>query len=189
MSLSSLDAKTALILIDLQQGIVTLPLAHPVTPVITHASELARAFRRHALPVVLVNVAGTAPGRTDAPKRSGDLPPGWSDLIPALERQPTDHTVTKHSWGAFTGTDLQTHLQALNVTQVVIAGISTSIGVESTARQAQELGFNVALAIDAMTDLHLDAHQNSLTRIFPRLGETATSARIIELLAHRQPDS
>jgi nicotinamidase-related amidase len=68
---------------------------------------------------------------------------------------------------------------------VVIAGVATSIGVESTARQAYELGFNVTLAIDAMTDMNADAHLNSVTRIFPRLGETATTQEIIDLLDHR----
>jgi len=185
MALSSLDSRTALIVIDLQQGIVTLPVAHPVDVVIANACQLARAFRRHGLPVVLVNVAGVAPGRNEAPRRTGATPAGWSELIAALERQPSDHTVTKHTWGAFTATDLHTYLQQQGITQVVIAGISTSIGVESTARQAQELGFNITLAVDAMTDMHLDAHQNSVTRIFPRLGETGTSAQIIALLNQR----
>jgi len=73
-------------------------------------------------------------------------------------------------------------MKKLGVTQVVIAGIATSIGVESTARYAYELGFNVTLAIDAMTDMNLDAHTNSVTRIFPRLGETGTTQEIIDLL-------
>jgi len=73
-------------------------------------------------------------------------------------------------------------MKKLGVTQVVIAGIATSIGVESTARYAYELGFNVTLAVDAMTDMNLDAHINSVTRIFPRLGETGTTQEIIDLL-------
>jgi nicotinamidase-related amidase len=74
------------------------------------------------------------------------------------------------------------HLRELGVTQVVIAGVATSIGVESTARQAHEFGFNVTLAVDAMTDRSADAHENSITRIFPRLGETGTTAEILALL-------
>jgi nicotinamidase-related amidase len=90
--------------------------------------------------------------------------------------------VTKRTWGAFTNTGLDEHLKKLGVTQVVIAGVATSIGVESTARYAYELGFNVTLAIDAMTDMNADAHANSIARIFPRLGETGTTREIIELL-------
>jgi nicotinamidase-related amidase len=134
------------------------------------------------LPVALVNVAGGAPGRTEQPRPAIAPTPGWTDLVPELNRQPTDHTVTKHTWGAFTNTGLDDYLKKLGVTQVVLAGVATSIGVESTARQAYELGFNVTLAVDAMTDMNLDAHTNSVTRIFPRLGETGTTADILALV-------
>ena len=90
--------------------------------------------------------------------------------------------MTKHTPGAFTNTGLDAHLRALGVTQVVIAGVATSNGVEVTARQAYELGFNVALATDAMTDLCADAHTYSITRVFPRIGETGTTQDIIGLL-------
>jgi len=115
----------------------------------------------------------------------GELPADWTDLVPALNQQPTDHTVTKHTWGAFTNTGLEDYLKQQGVTQVVLAGIATSIGVESTARYAHENGYNVTLAIDAMTDMNADAHTNSITRIFPRLGETGTTQEIIELLKTR----
>jgi nicotinamidase-related amidase len=183
MALTTLDAHTALIVVDLQKGIVALPTAHPVAAVLQHARALAAAFRGHGLPVVLVNVAGGAPGRTEQARRLGELPTGWADLVPELNRQPQDHAVTKHTWGAFTGTDLAQHLKQQRVTQVVFAGVATSIGVESSARQAHELGFNVTLAIDAMTDMSPEAHLNSITRIFPRLGETGTTREIIDLLA------
>jgi nicotinamidase-related amidase len=68
------------------------------------------------------------------------------------------------------------------VTQVVLVGIATSIGVESTARYASELGLNVTLVVDAMTDMNADAHTNSITRIFPRLGETGTTQEVLALL-------
>ncbi|MHB1268606.1 MAG: isochorismatase family protein, partial [Acidithiobacillus ferriphilus] len=113
-----------------------------------------------------------APGRTEQARRSLDFPAGWTDLIPELNQQPTDHTITKYTPGAFTKTALEEHLRGMGVTQVVLAGISTSSGVESTTRQAYECGFHVTLAIDAMTDLSLDAHTHSLTKVFPRLGET-----------------
>jgi nicotinamidase-related amidase len=182
MAPTTLDTKTALILIDLQNGIVSLPTAHSTADVIKHAGALAEAFRSHHLPVVLVNVAGGAPGRTEQPRRGGDFPAGWTDIIPELNQKPQDHTVTKRTWGAFTNTDLEQHLKALGVTQVVIAGVSTSVGAESTAREAYALGFNVTLATDAMTDMNADAHHNSITRIFPKLGETGTTQEIIDLL-------
>jgi nicotinamidase-related amidase len=182
MAITALDPKTALILIDLQRGIVAYPTAHPAGEVVQHAAALADAFRRHDLPVALVNVAGGAPGRTEQTRSCKEFPADWADLVPELNQQPEDHTVTKRTWGAFTNTGLDEHLKKLGVTQVVIAGIATSIGVESTARQAHELGLNVTLAVDAMTDMNPDAHNNSITRIFPRLGETGTTWEIVASL-------
>jgi nicotinamidase-related amidase len=186
MAVTTLDQRTALIVIDLQKGIVSLPAAHPTAGVVTHARTLADAFRRHRLPVVLVNVSGGAPGRAEQTRSMQGLPAEWTELVPELNRQPGDHTITKQTWGAFSNTGLNEHLKKLDVTQVVIAGVSTSIGVESTARQAHELGYHVTLAIDAMTDRHADAHLNSTTRIFPRLGETGTTKEIVTLLDQRQ---
>ena len=185
MTISTLDPKTALIVIDLQKGILSFPTAHPADEVARLASALAAEFRHQGLPVILVNVAGGAPGRADQVRKMGELPADWTDLVPALNQQPTDHTVTKHTWGAFTNTGLEDYLKQQGVTQVVLAGIATSIGVESTARYAHENGYNVTLAIDAMTDMNADARTNSITRIFPRLGETGTTQEIIELLKTR----
>jgi nicotinamidase-related amidase len=185
MSITAIDEKAALILIDLQKGIVSQKTAHPVEGVLKHARELADAFRRHHLPVVLVNVLGGAPGRVEQQRRGGERPADWAELMPELGAQPGDRRVSKRTWGAFANTDLAEYLRGQGVTQVVIGGVSTSIGVESTARQAYEGGFNVALAIDAMTDTNADAHHNSVTRIFPRLGETGTASEIIERLDAR----
>ena len=182
MPLTTLDPNTALILIDLQKGIVardTKPC--PPADVVAKAARLAKAFRAHKLPVVLVHVTGGAPGRNEQPKPPSPAP-DWADLVPELDRQPDDHIVEKKSWGAFTHTGLEEHLRAQGVTQVVVAGIATAIGVESTARQAYEAGFNVTLPIDAMTDLKAETHENSVTHIFPRLGETGTTDEVIGLL-------
>ena len=185
MALTTLDLHTALIVVDLQKGIVGLPVIHPIGDVIERASALADVFRERGLPVVLVNVAGGAPGRTEQPRPAGPRPEGWTDLIPELNQQPGDIVVTKRSWGAFVNTDLETRLKALGVTQVVIVGVATGTGVEATARQAYEHGFNVTLAIDAMTDVRPEAHEYSIKNVFPRLGETGTSQDIIDLLAAR----
>jgi nicotinamidase-related amidase len=185
VTVTVLDPKTALVVIDLQRGIVSFPTAHPIAEIVARASALAEAFRRRSLPVVLVSVDAGAPGRTEQAIRLREFPEGWTDLVPELNQQPQDHVVTKRTWGAFTNTDLEAYLKSLEVTQVVITGVATSAGVESTARHAHELGFNVILAVDAMTDMNADAHHNSLTRIFPRLGETGTTQEILDLLGKR----
>jgi nicotinamidase-related amidase len=187
MPVTALDAKTALVVIDLQKGIVELPTAHPTADVVRQAAALADAFRARGLPVVLVNVAGGAPGRAEQARRLGNLPDGWTDLVPELQAQPDDICVTKLTWGAFASTDIDARLKQLGVTQVVIVGVATSIGVESTARQAYEQGYNVTLAIDAMTDMSAECHANSVTRIFPKLGETGSTQEIIDLLAATHP--
>ena len=182
MAITPLDSRTALVAIDLQNGIVAYPTVHPIEEVVARTRRLADAFRARGLPVVLVNVAGGAPGRTEQLRRRPELPPGWTDLVPELNRQPGDHLVTKRTPGAFTAPGLEAHLRGLGVTQVLIVGVATSNGVEVTARQAYELGFNVAFATDAMTDTDLDAHHHSLARVFPRIGETGTTKEIIGLL-------
>lgn len=187
MALTTLDPHTALIIVDLQKGIISLPVVHPIGDIIERARALADAFRARGLPVVLVNVAGGAPGRTEQPRQTGPRPEGWTDLIPELNQQPGDIVVTKRTWGAFASTDLKTQLDGLGVTQVVIAGVATGTGVEATARQAYEQGFNVTLAIDAMTDMRPEAHDYSIANVFPRLGETGTTQNIIDLLAARNP--
>ena len=185
MAITTLDAKSALIVVDLQKGFAAVPTAHPMSEVVSNAGILAETFRRNDLPVVLVNVAGGAPGRTDESHGLGNFPADWMDFVPELKQRPDDHVVTKRTWGAFTNTDLEAHLRSRGVTQVIVTGIATTAGVESTARHAHELGFNVTLAVDAMTDRRLDAHTNSITRIFPRIGETTTTREIVDFVERR----
>lgn len=185
MTISTLDRHVALIVVDLQQGIVSAPTAHPADGVIGHAARLAAAFRAADLPVVLVNVAGAAPGRTDRKERQVSPPPGWTNLAPALNPQRGDYRVTKHAWSAFSATDLETRMRADGVTQLVIVGIATSVGVESTARAAYDAGFHVVLPIDAMTDRNPAAHEASVTHVFPKIAETGTTQEVLDLLAQR----
>jgi nicotinamidase-related amidase len=173
MPLTKLDDTCALIVIDLQKGVAGMPTVHPIKEVIDRSAQLARAFRERGLPVVLVNVSGMAPGRTDAGMPKFSFPADWTELVPELEQQPGDHLVTKQRWGAFLATALDDTLRRRGVTQVVLTGVATSIGVESTARSAYDLGYHVTLVVDAMTDRDADAHRHSVEKIFPRLGETA----------------
>jgi nicotinamidase-related amidase len=183
MPLTTLDPNTALIIVDLQKGVVGMAPPEAIDGVIARSRALADAFRARDLPVVLVTVDGVAPGRTESPPRLGELPPGFTDLV--LDRQPGDIAVSKRTWGAFATTDLEHRLKALGVTQVVVTGVATGTGVEATARQAYEAGFNVTLAIDAMADPRAEAHAYSLAKVFPRLGETGTADDILHLLEGR----
>ncbi|MBH1938325.1 isochorismatase family protein [Streptomyces sp. AV19] len=183
MPATTLDANTALILIDLQKGITALPTLHPADGIVARGAELAAAFRAKGLPVALVNVAGGAPGRTEAPLGpGGEYPPDFAELRPELGRREDDILVTKRTWGAFHGTDLDERLRRRGVTQVVIGGIATAFGVESTARAAHEHGYHVTVATDAVTDMDAELHRVAVEKVFPVLGETDTTANILALL-------
>lgn len=182
MTVTILDPKTALVVLDLQEGIRAFVQGDAPNAVFKAAGALTAAFRRHKLPVILVNVDAAAPGRTESPRRFAGFPPEALKFVGELDQQPSDIVVTKKSWGAFPTTDIEKQLRGLGVTQVVLSGISTTSAVESTARQAYEAGFNVTLALDAMMDMNAEAHTAAVKFTFPRLGETGTSADIIALL-------
>jgi nicotinamidase-related amidase len=183
----NLESKTtALVLIDLQNGIVGRTLAPRSGPeVVKSASELAERFRKAAAPVVLVNVAwakdfGDAlrqPVDKPMPQSPGGLPENWSDLVEGLPK-PTDLRVTKHQWGAFYGTDLDVQLRRRGVKTIVLGGIATNMGVESTARQAWERGYNVVIVEDATSSLSAEMHAFAMTEILPRIGRIAKVADI-----------
>ncbi|WP_330253240.1 hydrolase [Nocardia sp. NBC_00565] len=190
MPVTTLDDRTALVLIDLQRGVVGISCQpHSAAAVVENSAALAHAFRAHGLPVVLVRVSFAADGadqlkgRNEFRRPGGNPPEGWDRIVDELTDHPEDIHVTKRNWGAFYGTDLDLQLRRRGITQIVLAGIATSIGVESTARAAHEHGYHVTLAADAMTDSDADAHRHSITKIFPRLGETGSTAEIVELLA------
>jgi nicotinamidase-related amidase len=182
MALTQLDSAAALVVIDLQKGIVGLPLVHPGAEIVARTAQLTRAFRQRGFSVVLVNVTGMAPGRTDVGRPPFSFPPDWTELVPELEPQAGDLLVTKQRVGAFIGTPLDDYLRQRGVTQVFLAGISTSAGVESTARSAFDLGYNVVFIVDAMTDREIETHRFSIEKIFPRIGETATSDDVLRVL-------
>lgn len=180
--MASLDPNTALVVIDLQKGVVGMQTVPPAADVVTRSAALARAFRARNLPVVLVNASGRAPGRVDR-TRTFTLPPGWDELVPELDARPTDHLVTKFNIGAFYGTALEMNLRRAGATQIVVTGIATGSGVESTVRAGFDHGFNVVTVIDAMSDADPDVHRFCIDKVFPRFSETATTAEIIDLLA------
>lgn len=185
--ITALDKITALVLIDLQKGITSNTLAKPIEEVLENASKLVAAFRKAGLPIVIVNVNPAGAKWLTARKEPATMPSkpfaaDWLEIVPEIKTEPGDIFITKHTWGAFFETALHEELQKRNVTGILLSGISTSIGVEGTARQASEFGYNVTFAKDAMTDLFADAHAHSLKYIFPRIGEIDDTEKIIEFV-------
>ncbi|MDB5271978.1 MAG: Isochorismatase family protein YecD [Chitinophagaceae bacterium] len=187
--ITALDSNTALVLIDLQKGILGISGVKEVTH---HSVLLVDAFRKANLPVVFVNVVpGDAfwlKSRKDMPSVAGAVTSvsDFADIIEDMKALPSDIFVTKRTWNAFYETALHDELQKRNITNIVLGGVSTSAGVEGTARAASELGYNISFAVDAMTDRNPEAHQNSLSLVFPRLGEQGTTADIIEKLPNNK---
>ncbi|MCX2561163.1 hydrolase [Acetobacter farinalis] len=179
-------ATTALVLIDLQNGILGRQIApYSGAAVLEKGKELAQRFRAAGAPVVLVNV-GFAPDFRDALKAPvdrpfqappGGFPEGWSDLADGLA-EPSDIRITKRQWGAFYGTELDLQLRRRGVKTIVLGGIATNMGVESTARAAHEHGYEVVLAEDATTSLSAEMHAFAYDHIFPMLGRVTTVSAI-----------
>ena len=174
---------TALILIDLQKGIVPMAKgARTGEEIVAGAKNLAARFREAGAPVVLVHVGftpETAPSReVDEPSLPpGGTPPEFSEFVPGL-REEGDVAVLKHHWGAFTGTDLDLVLRRRGVKTVVIGGIATNFGVESTARSAWELSYDVVIAEDITASRSVELHDFAIKNILPRIARVCAAEAI-----------
>ena len=181
--MSTLDpSTTALVLIDLQDGIVAGERApRSGQAVVETAKNLAARFREKRAPVVLVHVGWRneeeVPSRhvdDTLPIPTGGTPPAFYALADGLH-QPGDITVLKHHWGAFTGTDLDLQLRRRGVKTVVVAGIATNFGVESTVRSAWELSYDVVVVEDACTSMAADLHSFAIEKILPRIARIVSA--------------
>jgi nicotinamidase-related amidase len=176
--------RTALVLIDLQKGIVGMPLA-PLSgdQVIASARALCGYFRQRGAPVVLVNVAYPSaqkkPNVDFAMPMPETMPPGWDELVDGLGEQPHDIRITKHGWGAFLSTELDQKLKAKGIDTIVIGGIATNLGVEGTAREAVGLNYSVIFASDVMTTFSVQHQDFALGNIFPLIGRVRSSEEIM----------
>jgi nicotinamidase-related amidase len=174
----SLDkTKTALVVIDLQNGIAAMPtVPYAASAVIKNAAALADAFRKNNMPVFLVHVNTSADGKdklrpiADVQWPDRPLPPGWSDIVPELGPRQGDIVITKRQWGAFYGTELDLQLRRRGITTIVLCGIATNMGVESTARFAAEYGYQQIFAEDAMSAMSGEEHTFTVTKTLPRIG-------------------
>ncbi|EDT6683976.1 hydrolase [Salmonella enterica subsp. enterica] len=180
---------TALVVIDLQEGI--LPFAggpYTANEVVARAARLAEKCRANGSPVVMVRV-GWSDDYAEALKQPVDaatpahaLPENWWTWPTALGKKDSDLEVTKRQWGAFYGTDLELQLRRRGIDTIILCGISTNIGVESTARNAWELRFNLIIAEDACSAASSEQHQSSMTHIFPRIGRVRSVEDILNAL-------
>lgn len=190
MSLKLDPKTTALVVIDLQKGI--LPYAggpHSAQQVLDKATELKTRFNTLGAPVFMVRVGWSATfdealkQPVDASAPAASLPDNWWEFPEQLNVTDKDFQVVKRQWGAFYGTDLELQLRRRGIKTVVLCGISTNIGVESTARNAWELGFELVIAEDACSAHNNDHHQSSVQFIFPRISRVRSTEEVLAAIA------
>jgi len=182
-------SKTALVVIDLQKGIAGMQAEpYPAGAVIKNAAALADAFRKNGMPVFLVHVTMTSDAKdrlhpnADVQWPAQTPPADWSEIVPEIGPKQGDIVITKHQWGAFYGTELDMQLRRRGITTIVLCGIATNIGVESTARFAYEYAYNQIFAEDAMSARSADEHVFTVTKTFPRLGLVRKTDEILKAL-------
>jgi nicotinamidase-related amidase len=199
MSLELDPTRTALVAIDIMKRVFSWEShPHPVQEVVTRTARLADAFRRAGGFVVFVRVAFSSdekdaldpvtdpPSPLLLPRALAQEPEDWSDILPELGSHPTDHLITKHQWGAFFGTDLDLQLRRRKIDTIVLCGISTNIGVETTAREAYQHGYNQIFATDAMNAYSDEEHQHTCTYILPRMGRIRSTDEIVAALSGKR---
>jgi nicotinamidase-related amidase len=176
---------TALVVIDLQKGIAGRPMQpHTAQDVVKNAGLLVQAFRKHGMPVFLVHVVHSPETmlvmQTDTTfPRPPVLPPDWSEFVPEIAPVPSDIVITKKQWGAFYGTELELQLRRRGMDTIVLCGISTEYGVESTARFAYEYGFQQVFAEDAMTSSVAESHNAAVNFVLKRMGRVRKTEEIL----------
>jgi len=194
-SYSSLEidkGKTALVVIDLQKGILAMPAQpYSTATVVANASRLADAFRKSGMPVFLVHVTASEADRLkpiadQQPWSTGggqqQRPKDWAEIVPELGPKDNDVVIAKKQWGAFYGTDLDLQLRRRGLDTIVLCGISTNVGVESTARFAYEYGYQQIFAEDATAARSVEEHSNSFDHTFKRIGRVRSTDEILAAL-------
>ncbi len=184
--------KTALVVIDVQKGIVALDRKlepNTASQVIANVSQLVKKFRDAGMPVFLVHVT-SIDGKdvlrpiTDQQVQwgSGQRPANWTEFIDEIKPTEKDIVITKRQWGAFYGTELDLQLRRRKIETIVLCGVSTNIGVETTARDAYQCGYNQVFAVDGMAANSKDEHEATLKYIFPRIGLLRTTDEILRAI-------
>lgn len=186
MTISIDPSSTALVLIDLQHGITALDVApHSSAKVVANCARLADACRARGATVVYVRVAlgDMVAHKADVVHaRPATIPPQACEIVPEAGMQQGDFLVTKRQWGALYGNELDQILRRRGIKTIVMAGIATNIGVESTARAAFDQGYDLVFAEDAMSTFSAEMQEFAVTKIFPRMGHVRSTDEVLAAL-------
>lgn len=177
---------TALVMIDLQHGNVARELApYPASQVVANSVRLTEACRAAGAAVVYVRVSVGELAAHEADRALPGLkviPPNPSDIVPEAGMQPGDFLVTKRQWGAFHATELDQILRRRGIKDIILTGIATNIGVESTARVAHDLGYDLVFVEDAMSSIGAGAHEWTVEHMFPLMGRVRSTEQVLAAL-------
>ena len=184
-------AQTALVAIDLQNLVLSFPTQPYESRVVAeNTGRLATALRARGGFIVWVRVAFSGDSKDRLRPMSDqtftmppNLPPNAAEFPTTLPVEPTDHIITKRQWGAFYGTDLDLQLRRRGLNTILLTGIATCFGVESTARAAFELGYEQVFVEDAMASMNAAQHEHVVAQIFPRMGRVRKMADVLAALA------
>ena len=188
----ALDSKkTALVVIDIQKGIAGMArqlAPHSAQEVVGNVAKLVGKFRSAGAQVFLVHVTSVdgkdmlSPLTDQGSQWQGERPADWADFMDEITPMGSDIVITKRQWGAFYGTELDLQLRRRGINTIVLCGISTNIGVETTAREAYQHGYNQVFATDAMAAMTEEEHNAALKFIFPRIGRLRTTEQVLAML-------
>jgi nicotinamidase-related amidase len=185
--------KAALVVIDIQKGVVAMDRKlepYTANQLVANVSKLVQRFRELGMPVFLVHVT-SIDGKdmlrpiTDQQVQwsSSQRPPDWAEFVEEIRPTEKDIVISKRQWGAFYGTELDLQLRRRRIDTIVLCGVSTNIGVETTAREAYQHGYNQVFVTDAMAARSKDEHEATLRFIFPRIGLIRTTDQVLRALS------
>ena len=181
---------TALIVIDPQNWTLGMPLAPwSRSDVTSHVAQLAEAIYKTGN--VILTRADFSEGYADAlktpvdialPLPQGGIPEAALAFDKTVEAAGCDVVITKRQWSAFHGTELDLQLRRRGVTTIVLAGVMSNFGVESTARDAWQHNYTVVVAEDACSSLSAEMQSFSMQKILPRVARVRSTAQIVAAL-------
>ncbi len=185
--------RTALLVMDYQNDIVGSVSASERPGLLHRASAVVAATRNAGVPVVYV-VVSFRPGHPEvsarnksfsAMKSTGRLREGTpgAEVHGSVRPDPGEVVVTKRRVGAFSTTDMETVLRSMGVTNLVLAGISTSGVVLSTVRWAADADYEIVVLADCCADPDPEVHRVLTEKIFPRQATVARSLDYLHALA------
>ncbi|MCG9803490.1 isochorismatase family protein [Staphylococcus argenteus] len=179
--------KTALVLIDLQQGILKMDYApNTAENVIQNANKLIEVFRKNNGFIAFVRVKLYDGNDTLKPNAMISLPPkegdDYSKFHHLLDKRDGDFVIDKRQFSAFVGTDLDLQLRRRGIDTIVLGGVATHVGVDTTARDAYQLNYNQFFVTDMMSAQNETLHQFPIENIFPIMGQTITTIELLNTL-------